>query len=131
MSETRDFPAVRSMLLSSAMIRALDLATRRWALARAHSSAGSRVADARERLRRASPADRVRAAALAAGTAAAGHLILLQLVPAQVAPQMPRGLWLFVAAAALVAAVSANAVVSGWNSSLLRRLTRRARRVGA
>jgi len=131
MSEARDFPAVRSMLRSSAIIRALDMATRWWALARAHSSAGLRMDDARARLRRASPADRVSAAALAAGTAAAGHLILIQLVPAQVAPQIPRGLWLFVAAAALVAAVSANAVVSGWHSSLLRRLTRRARRADA
>ena len=131
MSDTREFPAVRSMLRSSAIIRACEMAMRWWALGRAHSSAGSRVAAARERVRRASPADRVRAAALAAGTAAAGHLILLRLVPAQVAPQIPRGLWLFVAAAALVAAFSANAVVGGWNSSLLRRLTRRARRLDA
>jgi hypothetical protein len=131
MSDTREFPAVESMLRASAIVRALDTVARWWTAAGANSAVASRALMAAAQIRRAAPADRVRAFALAIGIASAGHLILLQVVPAQVAPTIPRALWLSVAAAALLAAQCAAAVAGSWNSSVVRRLLRRTRRFDA
>jgi len=75
----------------------------------------------RERFDSLDPARRVRAAAIVVSVASAGHLVLLRIVPSQLAPALPKALWLLVAATAAVAAVWPHSVIAAWQTSALRR----------
>jgi len=64
----------------------------------------------------------VRAASVFAATAAVGHLLLLGLVPAHIAPALPRALWVTTAASALIVAAASAQATTAWTSSAVRGL---------
>lgn len=69
--------------------------------------------------------DRVRYSAIAIATMALGHLGLLALLPAYVAPALPMTFMLVVALLAAIVAAAPNDFVRGWHRSRLRQAGRR------
>ena len=88
------------------------------------SAAARRLRTASSRFASTAPGTRLRAAAIAVAAATNGHVALLAFVPPQVAPAMPRTLWVIVGAAALIVAVFADRLIASWDTSATRRLWR-------
>ena len=64
-------------------------------------------------------AERLRGVAALVATATIGHLVLLRIVPAHIAPALPKAFWLLIASAAIIVAVFADRFAARWPSSRL------------
>lgn len=117
-----EFDAVAACVRTSALFRAADSIATACLIAADRSAVAARVRDARARFASLPGDGRLRAVAICVATAAAGHLLLLLLVPARIAPGTPKALWLLVAAAALFVAVCARGLAASWETSAVCRL---------
>jgi len=115
-----DFPRFDAHLRGSVLFRVLDALGTRAIAAAASASTTHRLRMACDRFARLPPVDRLRAAACFGAIASVAHLALLRLVPAHIAPTVPKPLWVLVAATAVFAAVFAERLVASWPSSRLR-----------
>lgn len=117
--------ALQSVAADSRLWRGLQSVGQAYAMAWNTSSVGRSVAMAEDRVRRATPARRLRTGASIAAWACAWHLAGLMVLPRYVTSGLPR-VW-FVAAGviALIVAFAADAFVRAWGASALRRLLSR------
>lgn len=116
-----DFPAAEAAIRGSIIAGSIDAAARYWLAAFSESVVHRRAADLRGRYREASRAGRLRGGAVVVAAGAIGHLALVRLVPAQVAPATPPGVWMLVGAAGVFVALCAKRLAISWESSRLRR----------
>jgi hypothetical protein len=124
-----EFDAVAACVRTSALFRAADSIATACLTAADRSAVAARVRDARARFASLPNGGRLRAVAICVTTAAVGHLLLLLLVPARIAPGTPKALWMLVAAAGAIVAVFARPLATSWDTSLFRKLTFRDRRI--
>jgi len=122
--DVHEFDKLTADIRASVLVRASDAIAMSALEAADHSAAAARVRAVRHRFASVAPATRLRATAIAAAAAALGHVVLVTFVPAQVAPAMPKTLWLIVGAAAMVVAVFADRLLASWDTSATRRLWR-------
>src|SRR5262245_43840633 len=122
MMNDRDFARLQSLLQESRLIRGVDT------IATASLHAVNRSTSA-EWMRRtwarvvSGPVEsQVRATSVFVATATIGHVLLLRLVPAHIAPALPRALWVTIAASALIVAAASAPVTTAWASSAVRGL---------
>jgi hypothetical protein len=124
MMNERDFVRLEAQLQESWLIRGADRIADACVHAGDRSRSARLIRGVRERFLALPVDQRVRAAAAFVAAAATGHLLILRLVPAHVAPALPRLLWVLVAATALIVAVLADRLTEAWNSSLVCRVWR-------
>ena len=122
MTPHRDFEAVAAAVQASAMLRAADRISSAALTAWDRSRIARSIRGASVQFGRLGHAERVRAIAVMAVTAFVGHLVLLSVVPPQVAPAAPRLFWIAAAVAVAVVAVFPRATVVSWQTSIVRRL---------
>jgi len=111
---------------SSLLFRASELVANRFAAAAKNSATASILRATRARFDTLEPHDRIRTIAIAVAVGAAGHLLLLRLVPWQLAPALPISFWLLIVATAIVAVVFARQLAAAWQTSVIRRVIRHA-----
>jgi hypothetical protein len=121
-----EFDAVAACVRTSALFRAADSIATACLTAADRSAVAARVRDARARFASLPGDGRLRADAICVAMAAAGHLLLLLLVPARIAPGTPKMLWMVVAATATIVALCAQALAASWETSVLRSVFRSA-----
>lgn len=122
MTPHRDFEAVAAAVQASAMFRAADRISSAALTVWDRSRIARSIRGASVQFERLGHAERVRAIAIIAVTASVGHLVLLSVVPPQVAPAAPRLLWIAAAVAVAVVAMFPRATVVSWRTSIVRRL---------
>ena len=118
----RAFDGVAACVRTSVLFRAADAIASAVHTSANRSACAARVRDARARFAALTSAGRLQTVAIVAATGAVGHLLLLLLVPAQIAPATPKALWMLVAAAALVVALCARRLAASWATSVVCRL---------
>ena len=126
MTADRKFERLDAHLRESGLVRGADASARGWHAAAEQSAAVQSIRRARERFLFARFEDRVRTVAVFVATATIGHLFLLRLLPAHIAPALPQLFWIVTATAASVIALTANRVPEAWLTSVTGRLSRRA-----
>ena len=121
----REFRALSETAVESRLWHAASSAVRVWSAAWRESVAAGLITRAAAVTNDWTTSDRVRYAAIAVATMALGHLGLVALFSAYVAPALP--ITFMIVAALLAAAVAAvpHAFVRGWNQSRLREAGRR------
>lgn len=117
----REFRALYETTAESRLWRAGAGAVRMWSAAWRDSAAVRAIGGVRSSIGGWSARDRLRYGALAVAIAAFGHLVLASLLPAYVAPALPRGLILTVAAIAAAIAIAPQLFATAWSESRLRR----------
>jgi hypothetical protein len=122
MNAAADFAALEAEIRRSILVRAIDALGEAWRSAWSDSSTAARIDRWRVRFSSLPRAVRVRAFALAAASTTGAYLLILGAVPAQVAPAVPRAVWLLVLASALVVAGAADRLAANWDASVVRRL---------
>jgi hypothetical protein len=122
MSDRPDFAGIEAHVRRSVIVKTIEATGRAWRMAREHSATAARLEHMCARFRSLPSPSRVRVVAVGVASAAGGYLLLLNFVPAQVAPELPRGAWLLVFAWAVLIAVGSERFTASWRSSSLRRL---------
>ena len=122
MNNRADFSQIEEYVRQSAIVRTIDALGEAWRAAVEDSSTAGRIRRIRSRFLMLPLAVRVRAVAIAVASAAGAYLLLLRVVPAQVAPAIPRTLWPLAFASATATAIVADRLAASWDSSSLRRL---------
>lgn len=118
----RGFDRLEAHLSGSWLVRTASRLADAWRAAFGASSIVAAIRDRRDRYRALPDDDRLRAIATFAGTAALVHLLLRGLLPVNLAPALPRVLWMLVVATATVTVVLATRLAAAWPSSTVRRL---------
>ena len=121
----REFRALSETAVESRLWLAASAAVWVWSAAWRESSAVGVVSRAAAITKEWSPIDRVRYGAIAIATMAIGHLGLVALSPAYVAPALPMTFMLAVALLAAVVGAAPNAFVRGWRQSRVQQAARR------
>jgi hypothetical protein len=120
-TSTHDFDRVAACVRASALFRAAEAIATACERAADASAVAARVRRARGRFAALPGAERVRTIAMFTGTAAVGHLALLTIVAAHIAPATPKALWIGVAVASAIAALFARPLAASWETSAVRR----------
>jgi len=122
MMNDRDFTRLESLLQESRLVRGVDAFATASLHAVNRSTTVEWVRRTWARVVSVPVESQVRAGSVFVATAAIGHLLLLRLVPAHIAPAFPRALWVTMAANALIVAAASAAVTAAWRSSAVRGL---------
>ena len=117
--------ALQGVAEDSRLSRGLQFVTQAWAVAWDHSWVGELVARSASRVRQATPAGRLRAAASIAAWACAWHLAGLTVLPPYVTSGLPRVWFVAAGVVALLVAAGADAFARAWDTSALARRFRR------
>ena len=121
MRDRQDFAAIEAHVRHSVIVRTIEAIDRVWCDAWRDSAVVARLRGMRRRFLSMTAPVRLRAVAVAVGSAAAGYLALLAAMPAQVTPAVPRATWLVVFAFAVLAALFSDRLAASWPSSSIRR----------
>jgi hypothetical protein len=124
MTNGPEFERLESHLRGSWLVRTIDVSAAAWRVAATRSAIVRALSRAITQFSSLTPAKRLRAVAVFVATAAVGDLILLRLVPLDIAPTLPKAMWVLVAAAALVIAFVPGRLIAGWESSFVSRIWR-------
>lgn len=119
---THDFDRVRQSAHTSALATAGRRAITVTAAAWSSSAVGGWWTDTRDAFARATPPRRLRWWAITIAVACATHLVLRPLMSSTVAPAMPPGLYILIAASGAVIAWQAEAFHRAWLGSSVRGL---------
>ena len=114
--------ALQAVAEDSRLWRGLQSVTQAWAVAWDRSWVGGLVTRSASRVRQATPAGRLRAAASIAAWACAWHLAGLTVLPPYVTSGLPRVWFVAAGVVALLVAVAADSFVRAWRASALRRM---------
>jgi hypothetical protein len=120
MRSVDEFRRLETHIHGSVLFRRFDDLAAAAVAAAAYARVTRRLREVRERFAARSATERVRAVAVFVATAAFGHLLLLAVVPAHIAPATPKTLWIVLGAAAMFTAVCADRFVAAWPSSRVR-----------
>jgi hypothetical protein len=124
MTNGPEFERLESHLRGSWLVRTIDASATAWRVAATRSAIVRALRSAITHFNSLAPAKRLRAVAVFVATAAVGYLILLRFVPLDIAPALPKAMWVLVAAAALVIALVPERLIAGWESSFVSRIWR-------
>jgi hypothetical protein len=124
MTNGPEFERLESHLRGSWLVRTIDVSAAAWRVAATRSAIVRALRRAITQFSSLTPAKRLRAVAVFVATAAVGDLILLRLVPLDIAPTLPKAMCVLVAAAALVIAFVPGRLIAGWESSFVSRIWR-------
>ncbi len=117
--------AIQKVAEDSRLWRGVQSLTQAWAVAWDRSRVGGLAARSASRVRQATPAGRLRAAASITAWACAWHLAGLTVLPPYVTSGLPRPWFVAAGIVALLVAFAADAFVRAWGASRLRALLRR------
>ena len=123
MTGSREFDAVAASVRRSVMFRAADAIAAAFLSAADRSGVALRIRNAWAQCASLTSDARLQAVAIFVAAAAAGHWLLLFLIPAQVAPATPKALWLIIAGTASIVALCARPLAADWETSILRKVT--------
>ncbi len=121
----RDFCALSETAVESRLWRAFAKAGRVWTAAWQESAAARTITRVAEVTGDWTPIDLVRCAAIVVTTMTLGHLGLVALFPAYLAPALPLMFMVAVALLAAAVALMPRGFVHAWNQSRLRQASRR------